>query len=358
MRGDAVWAAWSEDALWVQGRDPEGRGTPERLSRRMLAEHRYFLRLYRSWDRRLWLRSGHGQETVLEVAAGGGFQPLPGWPGELAALPPYRVVPLPDGTVAGLPEDVSRLLLWRPGAPPVSRALPDGFLARAVTRERHGRLWVAGSVPTARSASASRRHALAMSADEGRSWLVSEASHGQLLVSWFSYFLGAETEYRTVDAVGDQLVVTSEAGDVEHSSTLVFIRGGEHERWRGRVLRDDVFRAALGFEDGHVEVVSHSGRMLRLEQGHRWRPSDLTPRIRQALRGVEPALPSDARFEILSADASPPGERRLLVVSVRAPQRGMARVGEAVIVLAADGDETCFFQGAPGRELITACFGG
>ncbi|RKI62999.1 hypothetical protein D7X55_21440 [Corallococcus sp. AB049A] len=351
-----MWASWSDEAIFIQRSSPDGLLAPQRIARRMLAGHRYFLRLFRLSDGTLWLRGGAGEGTAIDAAdAAGVFHPLEGWPEELATLPPYCVVPMADGTVAGLPSGESRLLLWRPGvARPVLREFPEGFLARDVARDPRGRLWVAGSTRGAERSSLERRAALATSQDNGLSWQTDEVARGTLRATWHRFITGADVEYRTVDALGKYLVVTSELGDINAPSTHVFVRDGEG-KWGRDILRHDVFRAAMTFDDGHLEILSHHGRSIPIVGGHRWRSSTLIPRIRNALRDVNPFLDADARFEVLSADASPEG-KALLVVSVRSLRERLARVGEALVVLGPDRDEAFFFQSEPGPEVVTARF--
>ena len=361
MRVGLVWAAWTAEAVLVQRRSAPSGGAGaadrvpeiERVARRTPASLRYFVRLYRRATE-LLLRCGDGAGTSLDVAAAGGhFQaPAAPLPPEIASLAPYRVSPLGGDGIAALPDE-RRLLLWRPGGPVAGHALPSGFGARAVAEDEHQQIYVAGSVEGGRLRSASRRHAFAVSGDRGGSWQLDERAHGGLVTALRSLLQGAEGEYRTVTAAGDWLVLTAEAGELGEESTFVFVRDGRG-RWSSELIAADVFRAAMSVGDGAVQIVSHRANAIIVDQDGRARRSDLRSRIGQVLGGVESPPPADARFEILGADARDGAVA--LLVSIRVPSAaGLARYGEAIVLVGAGGDQVVHVQYAPDPELVTVC---
>jgi hypothetical protein len=348
-----TWAAWSEDSIHVYRRREDGSVERQSLPRATKADLRYFVTLHRTDDGTLLLRSGDDGRTRLDTAAdGAGLRPVEGLPERLASLPPYRVVPFRDGTLGGLRPDRAQLVLWTPGDAPVVRSLPEGFEVRDVDRDADGRLWACGSLPSQRLRSIGRRRALATSDDRGRSWQVHGTVHGGLKVALRSLLSGAETTYRTVDVVGDRVVLSAETEGYGDTSTFLFVRDADGE-WRTGTLDDDVLRSVVPDGDGGTTVIGHYGGSVSVPPSGRWRYRDLSPRVDRLVR-QEAAPPSDARYEVLDARPADDGAR-VVVVSVRVPEEGrLVRFGEAVAVLTDDGDRAVAFHGREDPEIVTA----
>ena len=349
-----VWAAWSEEAIWIYRQRKGGYVERTPLSRWMTADLRYFLRLYRLCNGTLLLRSGDSRGTFLDVARGEEcFQPAEGWPETLASLPPYRVIPLKDGTVAGVHADKSMLVLWQIGAPYRTRKLPKGFLVRDLDQDDQGRLWICGTIHTEKLKSSECRPAIAMSEDDGLTWQVSEIARGGLTAAWWSLLSGVEA-YRTIDLVSDYLVLSAETRDIDNISTFLYVQD-PWGRWRSGMLKHDIFRATFAIQGGGVQIISHRGQSILVTRRKRWRHMSLLPTIRSLMSRIDKPPPKDARYEILDAKAAPNGEQ-ILVVSVRLAREGrLARFGEAVAALAEDGDKLIAFQREEQPEVITAC---
>lgn len=347
-----LWAAWSAEAIWLfHGRSGEA-APPTLLPRRMKADLRYFLRLYRLADGTRLLRSADAGRTLLErIEASGAVQPLAAWPDELAALPPYRVLPLMDGSVAGISPDQRRLILWQPGYAPRLCALPAGFSVHDVTRDQQQRLWICGNLPSTKLRSLEQRRAFASSSDEGRSWQIGPPVHGGLGLAWYSLLTEAETSYRSIAAIGAHLVLSAETTDDDPRSTLLFVRDAS-QRWKSGWLKDDILRAVLPGGQGQLRVLSHYGQLLTIGPGRAWQKQSLLPALRQICAGLN--LPPDTRYEIISAQATVDSPL-LLVVSLRSSTGGpLLRQGEALVTVAADASLLVAYQPAAEPEIITA----
>lgn len=349
-----IWAAWTENAVRLY--EQRAGGTVERrsLPRKTKANLRYFLKLYRLSDGTLLLRSSDDGRTRVDISDEGvRFQPVEGLSEHLASLPPYRVVPFTDGTLAGTCPDLSQLILWQPGSPAEMCDLPEGFRIRDVDRDDENRLWICGSRSTQGLRSSEHRRALAVSDDNGASWRVCDVVHGGLRVAWRSLLSGAEKTYSTVDAVDGRIVLGAETGDYSDTSTLLFVRDARG-RWRSGVLDHDVLRAVLPAEDEELEVVSHYSQSVLIPSRGKWRYRSLVPRFRRLIREADVPLPSDVRYEILDARSAGDGTN-VVVVSVRVPgEERLVRFGEAVATLTRDGDRLIAFHGQDEAEIVTA----
>jgi hypothetical protein len=348
---DPVWAAWTEDAIRVHRFNPRTRSERVRCSTH--ASLRYFVRLSRQ-SRALLLRSADGDAVRFDVANGdGAFERIPGWPTELACLPPYRVFPLEDGSFAGLPEQPQppSVVLWKPGARVVNRPLPSSFSARALARDEHGRHYVAGSIATKRLLSTDTRPAFAVSADRGASWQVDEKAHGQLVTAVKSVLFGGATEYRSVTAERGWVVLSAESGELGEESTLVFARS-RTGHWSSGVLHEDVFRESVVLGDGTLEILSHRGRGLKFDVSGRRRERNWVPRIDRVIRCGEVSPPPDAQYELLAADALETDISLLVSIQSGAPP---VRFGEAIVVLGATADRVVHVERAPAPEIVTLC---
>lgn len=349
-----IWAAWAENAIRLYEQRADGTVERRSLPRKTKADLRYFLKFFRLNDRTLLLRSSDNRRTHVDVSDEGiQFQPVEGLPEQLASLPPYRVVPFMDGTLAGMRPDLSQLVLWQPGGSAEVCDLPEGFRIRDVDRDDENRVWICGSRPTQRLKSLEYRRALAVSDDNGASWRVRNVIHGGLKVAWQSLLSGAEMTYSTVDAVNGQIVLGAETGDYSDTSTFLFVRDARG-RWRSGVLKHDVLRAVLPTEDEKLEVVSHYSQSVLIPTRGRWRYRSLVPRFRRLIQGADVRLPSDARYEILDAQSAGNG-MDVMVVSVRVPgEERLVRFGEAVATLTRDGDRLIAFHGQDEAEIVTA----
>jgi hypothetical protein len=345
-------AAWSADEIVVYRRLRD-QFAEERLSRRTPSGLRYFVRLF--WRAGvLLLRTAEGEATVYDIAGkAGGFAPVRDWPEQLASLPIYRVIPLRDGSFAGLPEAENIVLLWREGQSLVVRALPPGFRACALDQDEHGWLYVAGSTVTARLRSTNRRHAFAVSADLGLSWDVDEAAHGGLATAWYSLLSGAEVENRSVTTAGQYLVLHAEAGEIGEESTLLYVRDPQG-RWTSDVIRDDVFRAAVAVEGEAIAIFSHRGKVIVVGRTGRRHRLDLVPRLKASLTNLDVNVLTGARFEILAVDSG--RADIVMLVSIHAPGvTGISRFGEAIFTDGIDVARMVHLQREPSPEIVTTC---
>lgn len=350
---DPTWAAWTEEAILIGQSGANGSPEIQFLPHRTPTSLRYWVRLFRRFDR-LLLRSCEGAVTHFDAAdSAGGFYPILGWPEQLESLPIYRVVPLADGGFAGLPEE-EHIFLWRVGQIVASRTLPPRFRARALDQDERGRLYVAGSIVTQRLRSMEHRHAFAVSSDDGLSWQIDEKDHSRLATAWHSVLSGGQVEYRTVTAADRHLVLSLETGELGEESTLVFVQD-PRGRWTSEVFRHDVFRAAVAVGDGAIEIVSHRGNGVLVQETGGRKRLYLVPRIARALASLEAPPPAGARYEILGVDASE-GAMAVLV-SIQAPAaQGFVRFGEAILAFGANVDRVVHLQRAPAPEIITVCF--
>jgi hypothetical protein len=350
--GRPIWAAWSASAILIYHQQQGGTVEQVSLPREMKADLRYFLKLYRLNDGSLLLRSGDGHGTCLDVAReAGSFQPVEGWPESLSAYSPYQVIPLHDGTIAGISSDLTQLVLWQPGTPFRVCKLPDGFVIRDVERDDQRRFWVCGALPARKLKSLESRRALARSDDDGISWHVHEPIQGGLKVAWQSLLSGAEATYRTIDVANGHVVLSAETDDDDGTSTFLFFLDGQ-----SGVLKEDVLRAVLPGRRGGLEIISHYGQAVSIAPRKRWRYQSLLPRIHGLVQGMDKRPPKDVRYEILDAQAAPRGER-ILVVSIRVAEKNqLARFGEAVVTLSGQGDRLLAFHSRDESEVITASY--
>lgn len=352
--GTIIWAAWSTNAILVF-RQQEG-GTVQQVSlpRKMKADLRYFLKFYNLNDGSLLLRSGNGFGTCLDLARDSErFQPIEGWPESLSTYPPYQIIPLKNGTIAGVRSNVSQLILWQPEAPFHISKLPEGFIIRDVDRDDQNRLWICGALPTRKLRSLKYRRALASSDDEGMSWNIHEVLHGGIKVAWQSLLSGAETTYRTVKIVNNVVALSAETDNYDETSTVIFVRD-RNGRWRSDILKDDILRAFLPVQRGGLEIISHYGQAVSITSHNKWQYQSLLPRLHTLMQGMDEIPPEGARYEILDAQAAPRGSR-ILVISVRVPEENrLVRFGEAVATLTERRDHLITFNNKDEAEIITA----
>jgi hypothetical protein len=355
--GELVWAAWSASAILIYLQQ-EGR-TVEQISvpREMKAELRYFLKMYRLNDGSVLLRSGNGNRTHLDVArVAESFQPVEDWPELFAACPPYRIVPLRNGIIAGVCSNQSQLILWQPTFPLQVCSLPEGFVIGDVDIESQRRLWICGALLTPKLNSLKHRRAVAVSDNDGASWQ-EQIIHGGLKLAWRALFSGAEAAYRTIDVCGGSVILSAETDDYDGTSTFLFVRDAQR-RWKGGLLKDDILRAVLAVRDGELEIISHYGQVVSITPRNKWQYRSLLPRIRNLMEGMDKRPPKDARYEILDAQATPAG-KRILVISVRVPDNNQfARFGEAVVTLSEKGDKLITFHTRENAEITTASYRG
>ncbi|MFO0761902.1 MAG: hypothetical protein U0359_36015 [Byssovorax sp.] len=343
-----MYAAWTSEAVLIYRRGGKQLET-ERIEHRTPASVRYFVRLVRR-SGALLLRSADGDTTRINIANGeGAFYPIPGWPDELASLPIYRVFPLADGGFAGLSGENS-IVLWRPGQMVVVHALPPGFHARAVDQDQSGRLYVAGSTLATTLRSTKRSYAFATSTDHGHSWYVDEKAHGRITTTLYGHLSGAEIEYRTINAIGQHLVLSAEMGDLGEESTLLFVRNSRGH-WTSDLIRHDVFRAALALGDGGIESFFHRAQTVVIDAAGRRCSKNLLGRIEKMMAGSS-FLPSiGARYMII--DVAPVDAGVAVLVSIRA--QDFVRLGEAILCFGDKTDSILFIQRAPAPEMITLC---
>jgi len=108
QNGTLISAAGSASAILIYYQQLGGTVEQISLPRKMKADLRYFLKLYRLNDGSLLLRSGNSHETCLDVVRGvERFQPIEGWPESLSACSHYQVIPLNDGTIAGISSNLT-----------------------------------------------------------------------------------------------------------------------------------------------------------------------------------------------------------------------------------------------------------
>jgi hypothetical protein len=356
QNGKLISAAWSASAILIYHHHLGGTVEQIALPRKMKANLRYFLKLYRLNDSSLLLRSGDSNETCLDVARGAKrFQPIEGWPQLLSACSPYQVIPLNDGAIAVSSSNPPQLILWQPGTALRIYKLPEGFMIRDVDRDDQKRLWVCGALPSWKLKSLNYRRALAMSNDDGISWQVQEVVHGGFKVAWQSLFSGAEATYRTINVVNDHVVLSAETDNCDDTSTFLFVRDVQG-RWRSGVLKNDILRAVLPVRRGELEIISHYGQTVSITSRNKWRYQSLLPRIHSLMQGMDKRPPKDARYEILDAQIAP-GGKRILVISVRvSEEKRLARFGEAVVTLSEKGDHLITFHNQDNTEIITASY--
>jgi hypothetical protein len=356
LKEKIISAAWSPSAILIYYQQ-EG-GTVEQISlpHKMKADLRYFLKLYHLNNGTLLLRSGNSHGTCLDVAKGAErFQLIEGWPELFAGCPPYHIIPLKDGTIAGICSNLSQLILWLPGTPFRVCKLPQGFVIRDVDMDNHKRLWICGALPTQKLKSLKYRRALAMSDNDGISWQVYEVVHGGFKVAWQSLLSGAEAIYRTINVVNDHLVLSAETDNYDDTSTFLFVRD-EQGRWRSCILKNDILRVVLPVKPGEIEIISHYGQTVLITPRSKWRYQSLLPRIHNLMQGMDKRPPKGARYEILDAHAAPCGNR-ILVISIRVPEKNqLARFGEAVVTLSEKGDYLVAFHNQENAEIITASY--
>lgn len=345
----SVWAAWSKEAIWLYRRLPDSDDIQQTtVQRRMTPDLRYFLRLYPAPANALVLRSSDERATFLETTTDGQrLQQLPVVPAQLAALPCYRVKPLPNGIITGINPDT--IYQWQPEASLQIIEAPDGFVIRDVDEDDTGRLWICGSAPTRRLKSVASRPAIAALEDDGISWQVIERAVGGLKTAWQQLLYGNDQSYRTIAAVSGYLVVSAEIDTIDHRATLLFVRD-PRERWRSDALHDDVLRAVLPAPGGGLKVVTHYGQMISVDR--RWRYDSLSDRLDSLIQAAI-HLPEAVRYEIIDAQSA---ERAIiLVASIRLVSEGdLARFGEAVVILSDEGDQVVTFHDRDQPEIITA----
>jgi len=345
----SVWAAWSEAAIWLYRRLPDSNDIQQTtIQRRMTPDLRYFLRLYPAPDNTLILRSSDERVTFLETTSDGQrLQQPPVVPAQLAALPCYRVKPLPNGIIAGINPDM--IYRWQPEASLQIIEAPDGFVIRDVAVDDTGRLWLCGSAPTRRLKSVASRPAVAMLEDDGISWQVIERAVGGLKTAWQQLLYGNDQSYRTIAAVNGYLAVSAEIDTIDHRATLLFVRD-PRGRWRSDALHDDVLRSVLPAAGGGLKVVTHFGQIISVDR--RWRYDSLVDRLDSLIQAAI-HLPAAVRYEIIDAQAA--GHAIILVVSIRLVSEGdPARLGEAVVLLSDKGDQVVTLHSRDEPEIITA----
>jgi hypothetical protein len=356
QNGRFISVAWSVSAILISYHHRGEAVEQIALPHMMKADLRYFLKLYRMKDGSLLLRSGDSHGTCLDVARGAKhFQPIEDWPEPLSACPPYRVVPLHDGTVAGISPNPPQLMLWQPMNALRVYKLPEGFLLRDVEKDDHHRLWVCGTIPSQKLRSLNYRHALAMSNDDGISWQVQVVAPAGFKVAWQSVLSGAEATYRTICAVNDHLVLSAEAEDDDGMSTFLYVRDAQG-KWQSGMLKNDILRAVLPAGHDELEIISHYGQAVSITARNKWRYQSLLPRIHHLIQGMDKRPPESARYEILDAQIAPVG-KRIFVISIRVPEREqLARFGEAVVTLSELGDHLVAFHDQDDTEIITASY--
>lgn len=241
------------------------------------------------------------------------------------SLPPFQHTVLNDGTIAGLDTENEKLILWRANCPARLCDLPEGLRTRDISRDKKGQLWIVGNTPSEKLYTEDYQSALAVSDNEGASWRVEPVPMKGLFLAWRVLLSGARGNCRTINAINDYLVITSESSDIENPSTYVFLRDPQG-RWRGRMLRNDILRAVVPLQENKIALVTHYGKLITYSGGNKWRSLNLDTYLRAALTQV--GAPKDVRYEILDAQAS--GDTMIMVISLRnVVDQRMARFGEA-----------------------------
>lgn len=350
-----AWAAWSPQAVLVSQLQPDGSITETAVPAQVHPDWRYLVRLEHLDTGMLLLRTGDSRGTRLHaVSDDPGVAPLVPLPAAVAEFPPSRVLPFPDGTVAGIDPQRSRLLLSAGGRAD-ARSFPPDLLVADLTRDAEGRWWICGGEEQARPSEFATWRAWAASEDDGRTWRRDGPTGGGLLGAWHSVWSGAAAAYRRIFVVNRFLVLAAETEAIDDQSTLIDVRD-PRGRWHQIKLRHDVLRTVLPGDGDEVLLFSHHGMMVGVSSRAQWR-RDLGPQLLQALRRQTGRPPDDLRVELLGARAGVAGT--LLLVSLRIPRAGgLARFGEAIATMTAEGIHLLMRYDDPDRpEPVTVCWG-
>lgn len=350
-----TWAAWSPQAVLVSQLQPDGSTTQTAVPAQVHPDWRYLTRLERLDTGTLLLRTGDSRGTRLHaVGDGSDVTSFPSLPAAITGLPPSKVFPFPDGTVAGIDLQESRFLLSADGRIDV-RSFPPDLLVADLTRDAEGRWWICGGEELTRPSTFATWRAWAVSEDDGRTWRRGEPTGGGLLGAWQSVWSGAVATYRKIFVVNRFLVLAAETEAMDDPSTLIDVRD-PRGRWHQIKLRHDVLRAILPGNGDEALLFSHHGTMVGASSRTQ-RRRDLGPELLQAVRQQTGQLPADLRVELLDARASMAGS--LLLVSLRIPQaRRLARFGEAIVAMTAEGLRPLMLYDDPeGPEPVTVCWG-
>lgn len=347
-----VWAAWSPDRLVLYRQRRQGAVETISIARKMKADWRYFLKFYHV-NHSLLLRSAEDRGACLDIVGPQNLQPMDGLPSVFSTLPPYHVIPMEHGVIAGIPFDRSELFVWSRKSALRRCKLPANFAVRDVAMGAGGSLWICGTQQGGKLQTLTSHRALAMSEDEGISWRSIEPAPDGLRIGRLRPLAGAEAAYRTIRIIAGQVVLSAETEDEEHPSTFLFLRNSQGE-WGSRVVKSDILRAVLQVSRGGVEFIFHYGKVAVVTPLNEWRERNLLSKIPKLLGVLDEPPPKNARYEILDAQPAPGGQR-VLVVSVRVPgEHQLVRFGEAVLIHSEDGDRLLAFHKPHDPEIVAA----
>jgi len=340
------WVSWRVGEITVSSKTDDGRHDT-RIAVDTPADWRYFLRIFTMSDGSVLLRGANADGTELHrITSPGVLVPVPDLPAQLAALPPYQVLPQADGTVLGLVDQ--GVVLWTSGGTLQTVSAPAGMVVRDATCDMGGRLWICGSVPAARRGYLATRGAWAVTDDGGQTWQVWSRLAGSLRNAWRAVLSGAAEEFRWIRVLDGYLVLIGLGGSPEDSSTLVMVRD-RRQRWHSVTWPHDVFRA-VAIRDGHLSVFSHRGRRVTTTNSGRLSHYDVVPIIQETC-----GMDSVSRLRMEVIDVEPNGPLSVVVAGFYAPDAvGYSRDGESVLALGAETASLVASQGCDEPEVVTA----
>ena len=137
------WVSWRVGEITVSSKTDDGRHDT-RIAVDTPADWRYFLRIFTMSDGSVLLRGANADGTELHrITSPGVLVPVPDLPAQLAALPPYQVLPQADGTVLGLVDQ--GVVLWTSGGTLQTVSAPAGMVVRDATCDMVGACGSAGA---------------------------------------------------------------------------------------------------------------------------------------------------------------------------------------------------------------------
>lgn len=225
---------WSDGTLRVITSDTEFV-----LPQEFRKENRYWIKLSRDDEDRLYLRASHNRQPFWVSNDKATFMPVDPIPGNGEPIPAYNCKVHPD---TGLLTALEQQTLWTGNATGhwSARQLPPDLKVRDVSFDVTGGLWCAGAVTSDRIPGEDTEAAVRYQAHEGapfeaRSPRLSVRDAGKVIAQ------GGLAELRTIDASGHPVVATSICTWLlEDESSFVFFL--DDQKTRVQKLKNELIR--------------------------------------------------------------------------------------------------------------------